>query len=82
MVAILTKAFQYNYCTTNLQRQGDARWRVHRTQGVSIMLEFILPVVVGAALLGGIFTEVVEPTANYVIDQGKAGYEYVQEKLD
>jgi hypothetical protein len=46
------------------------------------MLEFLIPVVVGAALLGGIFTEVVEPTANYVIDQGKAGYEYVQEKLD
>ena len=46
------------------------------------MFEFLIPVVVGAALLGGIFTEVVEPTANYVIDQSKAGYEYVQEKLD
>lgn len=46
------------------------------------MFEFIIPIIVGAALLGGVFTEVVEPTANYVIEQGKVGYEYVQEKLD
>lgn len=46
------------------------------------MIEFIIPVIAGAVLIGGIFTEVVEPTANYVIDQGKVGYEYVQEKLD
>ena len=46
------------------------------------MMEFIIPVIVGATLIGGIFTEVVEPAANYVIDQGKVGYEYVQEKLD
>lgn len=46
------------------------------------MIEFIIPVIAGAALIGGIFTEVVEPAANYVIDQSKVGYEYVQEKLD
>jgi len=46
------------------------------------MFEFLLPVAVAVGLLGGIFTEVVEPTANYVVEQSKVGYEYVQEKLD
>lgn len=46
------------------------------------MIEFIVTTTVVAFLAGGVFTEVVKPTANYVIDQGKAGYEYVQEKLD
>ena len=46
------------------------------------MIEFFATAVAVGGLALGIFTEVVEPTANYVIDQGKAGYEYVQEKLD
>ena len=46
------------------------------------MIEFIVTTVVAGVLASGVFTEVLEPTANYVIDQGKAGYEYVQEKLD
>jgi hypothetical protein len=46
------------------------------------MIEFFVTSVVGLVLASGVYTEVVEPTASYVIDQGKAGYEYVQEKLD
>ena len=46
------------------------------------MIEFIVTTAVVAFLAGGVFTEVVEPTSNYVIDKGKAGYEYVQEQLD
>lgn len=46
------------------------------------MIEFFVTSIVGTLLATGVFTEVVEPTASYVIDQGKAGYEYVQEKLD
>lgn len=81
MVAILTKAFQYNYCTTNLQRQGDARWRVHRTQGVSIMIEFLIGFIVAA----GVATAAVDLTTdayNYVEPKVQQGVDYVQEKLD
>ena len=46
------------------------------------MIEFIVTTTVAFFIAGGVFTEVVQPTANYVIDQGKVGYEYVQEKLD
>jgi hypothetical protein len=46
------------------------------------VIEFVGAVLVTGILAMGVLTEVVEPTANYVIDQGKAGYEYVQEKLD
>lgn len=46
------------------------------------MIEFFVTSIVVGVLATGVFTEVVEPTASYVIDQGKAGYEYVQEKLD
>ena len=46
------------------------------------MIEFLVTTVVVGVLATGVYTEVVELTANYVIDQGKAGYEYVQEKLD
>lgn len=46
------------------------------------MIEFVIPIIVGAALLGGILTEVVEPTTNYLIDQGKQGVEYIEEKLN
>ena len=81
MVALLTEAFKYNYRTTNLQRQRDARWRVHRTQGVSIMME-VFPVIVILGLLGGIISDVVQPAATYAIDQGKQGVEYIEEKLN
>lgn len=46
------------------------------------MIEFLVTSIVGTFLATGVYTEVVEPTASYVIDKGKAGYEYVQEKLD
>ena len=46
------------------------------------MIEFLLTTAIAGAIASGIFTDVVKPTANYVIDQGKSGYEYVQEKLD
>jgi hypothetical protein len=46
------------------------------------MIEFFVTSIVVVGLSIGVLTEVVEPTASYVIDQGKAGYEYVQEKLD
>lgn len=42
----------------------------------------IIPVLVIVGLFGGIISEVVEPAATYAVEQGKAGYEYVQEKLD
>lgn len=46
------------------------------------MIEFILTAAVVGVIASGVFTDVVQPTTNYVIDQGKVGYEYVQEKLD
>ena len=46
------------------------------------MIEFLVASVVALGLGVGVFTEVVQPTAAYALDQGKAGYEYVQEKLD
>ena len=46
------------------------------------MIEFLLAGVVALGLAAGVFTEVVEPATAYAINQGKAGYEYVQEKLD
>jgi len=46
------------------------------------MIEFLVTTVVAGGLILGVFTEVVQPTAEYALDQGKAGYEYVQEKLD
>jgi len=46
------------------------------------MIEFLVTTVVAGCLILGVFTEVVEPTANYVIDKGKVGYEYVEEKLN
>ena len=46
------------------------------------MIEFLLAgaVVIGLGL--GVLTEVVEPAANYAIDQGKQGVEYIEEKLN
>ena len=46
------------------------------------MIEFLVAGVVALGLGVGVLTEIVKPTAAYAIDQGKAGYEYVQEKLD
>ena len=46
------------------------------------MIEFLVAGVVALGLGLGVFTEVLQPTAAYALDQGKAGYEYVQEKLD
>ena len=45
------------------------------------MIEFFAALV-SVGLLAGVFTEVVEPAATYALDQGKAGYEYVEEKLN
>ena len=42
----------------------------------------VFPIIVIVGLLGGIITDVVEPAATYAVDKSKAGYEYVQEKLD
>jgi xanthosine utilization system XapX-like protein len=42
----------------------------------------VFPIIVIVGLLGGIVSEVVEPAAKYAVDKSKAGYEYVQEKLD
>ena len=46
------------------------------------MIEFFLAGVVALGLAAGVFTEVVEPAANYAIDQGKQGVEYIEEKLN
>ena len=46
------------------------------------MIEFLVTTVVAGGLILGVLTEVVKPAATYALDQGKAGYEYVQEKLD
>jgi hypothetical protein len=45
------------------------------------MIEFFVTTVVALGLTMGVITEVVEPAANYAIDQGKAGVEYIEEKL-
>ena len=45
------------------------------------MIEFILTTVVAVSLTMGVITEVVKPAANYAIDQGKQGVEYIEEKL-
>lgn len=46
------------------------------------MIEFLVASVVALGLGVGVLTEVVQPTAAYALDQGKAGYEYVEEKLN
>jgi len=46
------------------------------------MIEFLLAGTVALGLAAGIFTEVVEPAANYAIKQGKQGVEYIEEKLN
>ena len=46
------------------------------------MIEFLLAGVVALGLAAGVFTEIVEPAAAYAIDQGKAGVEYIEEKLN
>ena len=46
------------------------------------MIEFLVASVVALGLGVGVFTEVVQPTAAYALDQGKAGYQYVEEKLN
>ena len=46
------------------------------------MIEFLVAGTVALGLAVGVFTEVVKPTANYAIDQGKAGVEYIEEKLN
>ena len=46
------------------------------------MIEFIITTTVALFIAGGVFTEVVKPTSNYVIDQGKQGVEYIEEKLN
>lgn len=46
------------------------------------MIEFIVTSLVVSVLATGVFTEVVEPTANYAIQQGKQGVEYIEEKLN
>jgi hypothetical protein len=46
------------------------------------MIEFLVASTVALGLAVGVFTEVVEPAAAYAIDQGKAGVEYIEEKLN
>jgi hypothetical protein len=46
------------------------------------MIEFLVASTVALGLAVGVFTEVVQPTTSYAIDQGKAGVEYIEEKLD
>jgi len=46
------------------------------------MIEFIVTRVVALGLTMGVITEVVEPAATSAIDQGKAGVEYIEEKLN
>ena len=46
------------------------------------MIEFLVASTVALGLAVGVFTEVVQPTASYALDQGKAGVEYIEEKLN
>jgi len=46
------------------------------------MIEFLVAGTVALGLAVGVFTEVVEPAAAYAIDQGKAGVDYIEEKLN
>jgi len=46
------------------------------------MIEFFVTTVVAGGLILGVVKDVVQPAASYALDHGKAGYEYVQEKLN
>jgi len=46
------------------------------------MIEFLVASTVALGLAVGVFTEVVQPTAAYAIEQGKQGVEYIEEKLN
>ena len=46
------------------------------------MLETILVTVTAFGLTIGVITEVVKPAAEYGWDKAKAGYEYVEDKIN
>lgn len=46
------------------------------------MIEFLIAGTVALGLGLGVITEIVQPAANYAIDQGKQGVEYIEEKLN
>lgn len=46
------------------------------------MLETIVVAFTAVGLFVGVMTEVVEPAAEYGWDKAKAGYEYVEEKIN
>jgi hypothetical protein len=46
------------------------------------MLETILVTLTALGLTIGVITEVVEPAAQYGWDKAKAGYEYVEDKIN
>ena len=46
------------------------------------MIEFLIAGTVALGLGLGVITEIVQPAANYAIDQGKQSVEYIEEKLN